>query len=131
MVNVSLPLSRVKELAEAIERPPYSLRPELLWNAYEKLDKSKVVKTGPQKLLTNIISLVRFALEETEKLEPYSATVNERYNQWLSEHTVNCNEFTEEQIEWLNMIKDHIVSSMAIEVDDFELAPFNAKGWAS
>jgi len=119
---------QVRELTEAIEKPPYSLNPELLWGAYERLDKSKVAKAGPQKLLTNIISLVRFALEETERLEPYSMTINDRYEQWLSEQEATGREFSDEQVEWLNMIKDHIVSSMAIEIDDFEYAPFNAKG---
>ena len=28
----------VRELAEAIERPPYNLTPESLWRAYERLD---------------------------------------------------------------------------------------------
>ena len=119
---------QVKELAEAIEKPPYSLKPELLWDAYERLDKSKVTKAGPQKLLTNIISLVRFALEEIDRLEPYPETINARYKQWLSKQKASGKEFTKEQTEWLNMIKDHIASSMAIEMDDFELSPFDNKG---
>ena len=87
-----------------------------------------MVKAGSHKLLTNIISLVRYALEETERLEPYSETINNRYEQWLSDQKASGRDFTEEQVEWLNMIKDHIVTSMAIETDDFEDTPFNAKG---
>jgi type I restriction enzyme R subunit len=51
----------IKELADAIRKPPYGLTPELVWLAYQQLEKSKVKDAGPQKLLTNIVSLVRFA----------------------------------------------------------------------
>ena len=37
-------------------------------------------------------------------------------------------EFTEEQMQWLVAIKDHIASSLMIERDDFEYAPFNQFG---
>ncbi len=61
----------VKELAEAIKLPPYNLTPEDLWRAYEHLDKSRVRGAGPQRLLTEVISLVRFALAQREVLEPF------------------------------------------------------------
>jgi type I restriction enzyme, R subunit len=30
-------------------------------------------------------------------------------------------------MDWLSMIKDHIATSLSIEVDDFEYTPFNTK----
>ena len=36
--------------------------------------------------------------------------------------------FSEEQMEWLRMIRDHISGSFHIEKDDFDLSPFDAKG---
>jgi type I restriction enzyme R subunit len=36
-----------------------------------------------------------------------------------------------EQIEWLRMIKDHIATTMTMEMEDFELAPFFEKGGAA
>lgn len=36
--------------------------------------------------------------------------------------------FTPEQIHWLEMIRDHITANLAIEVDDFDLAPFAQQG---
>jgi len=65
-----LSFSQIKQLAEAIEKPPYKLTPEILWKAYEQLEKSKVRGAGAQKLLTNIISLVRFAVGEARYLNP-------------------------------------------------------------
>ncbi len=36
--------------------------------------------------------------------------------------------FTEEQMQWLRMIKDYVAASYHIEKDDFDLHPFNAQG---
>ncbi len=118
----------IKRLAETIERPPYNLSPELLWQAYEQLAKSKVKGAGPQKLLTNIISLIRFAVGEYEILEPFSDTVSRRFEEWLSTQEKSGTKFTSEQKEWLAMIKDHIAASLSISMEDFEYAPFYEKG---
>jgi type I restriction enzyme R subunit len=125
-----LTYQEIKELAEAIKKPPYLLTTERLWQAYEQLEKSKVKRGGPQKLLTDIVSLLRFALGESKTLEPFSETVEERFQTWLSEQEATGREFKPEQMEWLMMIKDHIATSLSIGVDDFELAPFNQKGGA-
>jgi len=119
---------QIKQLAEAIKKPPYQLTPESVWQAYEQLEKAKVKKAGPQKLLTNIISLVRFAIGETDVLEPFSDTVDARFNNWLAEQEKTGRKFTQEQMHWLQNIKDHIASSMSIEKEDFELSPFHEKG---
>ena len=36
--------------------------------------------------------------------------------------------FTEEQMEWLRLIKDHIASSLSILPEDLDLTPFDRKG---
>ncbi len=36
--------------------------------------------------------------------------------------------FTPEQLAWLNLIRDHIATSLSIEPDDLELSPFNQRG---
>ena len=37
-------------------------------------------------------------------------------------------QFTEEQRQWLEAIRDHIATSLAIEPDDFEYVPFQQHG---
>ena len=118
---------QVQQLAQAIEKPPYHFTTEELWRAYERLDQSKVKGAGPHKLLTDIISLVRFAIGDTATLEPYKETVDQRFREWLNNQE---NEFSQEQLAWLKMIKDHIATSLRIEIDDFENIPFQAKGGA-
>ena len=118
----------IKQLAEAIQKPPYNLTTELLWQAYEQLEQSKVKKAGPQRLLTDIISLLRFALGEESELVPFAQIVNERFEKWIKQQEQQGKKFTPEQMNWLTKIKDHIASSLAIEKDDFELSPFIEKG---
>jgi type I restriction enzyme R subunit len=120
----------IKQLAEAIRKPPYNLTPELVWMAYEQLEKSKVKGAGPQKLLTNIVSLVRFTIGAVDVLEPFSETVNRRFDEWLSQEEKSGRKFSEEQKDWLKMVKDHIVTSLSIGIEDFENVPFNQKGGA-
>jgi len=101
-----------------------------VWMAYEQLEKSKVKGAGPQKLLTNIVPLVRFAIGAVDVLQPFSETVNQRFNDWLVEQEKQGRRFTPEQLEWLNMIKEHIATSLTIGIEDFENVPFNQKGGA-
>jgi type I restriction enzyme R subunit len=118
-----LTLQEIKELAEAIGRPPRGWTPELLWRAYEALDRSRVRGSGG-KVLSDIVSLVRFALHQEGELRPYRDEVNERFARWLAEQESNGRRFTEEQRQWLEAIRDHIASSLAIGEDDLEYVPF-------
>ncbi len=123
-----LTYEQIKKLADAIKKPPHNLTPEVIWKAYEQLEKSKVKGAGPQKLLTNIISLVRFATEHEDTLEPFPEVVDRRFEQWVEEQEASGTEFTAEQLEWLEMIKNHIASSVRISKEDFENTPFYQKG---
>lgn len=116
---------QIKQLAEAIEKPPYHLTPDLVWQAYEKLEKSKVKGAGTQKLLTNIISLVKYAIGESQILLPFTEMVDERFQTWLMD---TGHQFTPDQMEWLEMIKQHISTSLRIEMNDLEMAPFYERG---
>lgn len=126
--NRHLTYEQIQQLAEAINKTPYSLDTDKLWNAYEQLNKSKVRKAGPKKLLTDIISLIRFATGQEKILEPFSYTVDERFRDWLEKQGKSGKKFTKEQLEWLQMIKNHISTSVTLNKDDFELPPFYEKG---
>jgi type I restriction enzyme R subunit len=122
-----LTFKQIKELADAIQRPPRAWTPELLWQAYEKLDRSKVRGSGGR-LLTDIVSLVRFALHQGGELRPFQEQVHERFSAWLAQQETSGRKFTDEQRQWLGLIRDHIASSLAIERDDFEYVPFAQHG---
>ncbi len=122
-----LTFSEIKELADAIKKPPLGLTPERLWRAYETLEKSKVTGSGG-KQLTDIVSLVRHALDHDQTLTPFGEVVEQRFADWLREQETQGRTFTPEQQRWLTLIKDHIAASMTITVDDFEYTPFNEEG---
>ena len=79
-------------------------------------------------MLTDIISLVRFTIGDVEILEPFPETVTRRFDSWLTEQEQAGTIFTPEQREWLKMIKEHIATSLSIDMDDFEYTPFAEKG---
>ncbi len=119
---------QIKELAQAIEKPPYALTREAVWRAYEQLEQSKVRGAGPGRLLTDIISLVRFAAGQSDVLESFPLTVDQRFDSWLAGQAEGGRQFTAEQMKWLTKIKDHVAASLRIEMADFEYAPFYEMG---
>ena len=117
----------LRDLANTIGRPPRRWTPEALWAAYEALDKSKVHGSG-QRVTTDLVSLVRFALGEEDQLVPFPEKVNERYAAWLLQQENAGNEFSDEQRRWLEEIKDHIAAAMSMSSEDFDYTPFVERG---
>ncbi|MDE0141697.1 MAG: DEAD/DEAH box helicase family protein [Caldilineaceae bacterium] len=117
----------IKELADMLRLPPRAWTTERLWQAYRQLDRSRVRGSG-QRALADIVSLVRYAMGEEDELVPFEARANERFQAWMATQEVDGRTFTAEQRRWLEDIRDHIAGSVSIELDAFELAPFNQKG---
>lgn len=124
----ALSYAMVKELAQALSEPPYLLTTDALWRAYAQLSQSAARGGNVAKQLANIISLIRFEQGELETLELFSATVEKRYERWLAKEQAAGRKFSQVQLEWLAMIRDHIATSVHIEMDDFDDVPFNQKG---
>jgi type I restriction enzyme R subunit len=122
-----LTFKEIKELAHTIGRPPHSWTPERLWAAYETLDRSKVRGSGPR-TLTDIVSIVRFALEHEDELVPFADQVRERFERWVLQQEQSGVTFTDEQRIWLERIRDHVAASLGITVDDFDYTPFVEHG---
>jgi type I restriction enzyme R subunit len=119
----------VKALADALHAPPLNIDEGALWQAYATLRKDKVKGATQRRLLTDLVSLVRFAMQQTNELVPYPERVQANFKAWLAQHQqTDTNPFTQEQQHWLEMIRDHIAANLGIEIDDFEYAPFNAQG---
>jgi len=116
----------VKELAEAIGRPPHRWTAERLWEAYETLDASKV-RGSAGTVLTNIVSLVRFTLGDDDELAPFPDRVEERFEAWLLQQNAGRS-FTDEQLDWLRLIRDHLAASLSIEPRELLDPPFSQRG---
>ncbi len=111
----------LNELESALQQHSNLLTCESLGFAYRQVYPMQVRGNLGQR--TDIISLVRFAMGESAFLEPFSVSVNRRFGEWLASQT-----FTEEQLLWLEMIRDHIATSLDIRMEDFEYAPFAELG---
>ena len=118
----------IKDLANAIEKPPYLWNESQLWQAYAALEKSKVKGASGKRILTDLVSLVRFATHQDNELVPFPEKVNTNFNAWLGEQESRGRKFTDEQRHWLEMIRDHVAANLAVEPDDFEYAPFAQEG---
>jgi len=122
-----LTFAEVRELAQAIGRPPQSWTPGSLWDAYERLDSSRVRGSG-QRVLTDLVSLVRVALHQADELVAYPELVRERFGAWLLAQENAGRVFTQEQLLWLERIRDHVAASLGITADDFSYTPFVESG---
>ena len=118
----------IKDLATAIEKPPYLWNESHLWQAYAALEKSKVKGASGKRILTDLVSLVRFATHQDNELVPFPEKVSANFKAWIGEQGTRGKKFTDEQRHWLEMIRDHVAASLSIEPEDFELAPFNQEG---
>jgi len=81
-----------------------------------------------ERRLTDIVSLIRFALEKDEQLVPFSSRVEERFTNWLAQQQNTGRVFTDVQQRWLEMIRDHVAQSLEIDIDDFSYTPFVEEG---
>ncbi len=125
--QAGLRFRHVKELAHALKQPPHRLDPIRLWQAYEAVEPNSVKGTGGQQLV-DVIALVRHALDPATPLAPIGQTVEARYQAWLADRAAAGVTFTADQRRWLDAIKDHIATSLAIEQDDLDEVPFNQIG---
>ena len=109
-------------------RRPAPGTPEKLWRAYETLDRDRVRGASAQRLLTDLVSLVRFAMDRDDELAPFGERVRGRFDQWLARQRTAGRDFTTEQVRWLEMIRDHIAASVEMTVEDLDYAPFAEEG---
>lgn len=125
--RAGLRYSQVRELADALKRPPHGLHPERVWAAFAAVEPGRVKGQGGKKLV-DVVALVRHALDPATDLTPVEQTVEERYRGWLDEQARQGVAFTPEQRKWLDAIRDHIAASLSIDADDLADVPFNQMG---
>lgn len=118
----------LKALAATIQAPPRAWTPERLWRAYEILEGDNVRGASSQRLLTDIVSLIRFATHQDPELVPFGLRVRERFDQWLAQQGNRGTPFNADQLHWLEMMRDHIAASVDMTLEDLDYAPFAEAG---
>lgn len=117
----------IKALLTSLKADRPRLAPLTVWRAYAHLDDYK--GKDPRSELTALVALVRRVTGVDERLMRHSDRVRANFQRWImAEHAGAADKFTDEQMEWLRMIRDHLEASFRIERDDLEHAPFDGRG---
>lgn len=118
----------IKELADRIARPPYNWTPDIIWDAYVALDPEYAATKSTHRTLTDLVSLIRFAVGEDERLVPYADQVAERYASWLTQQEQAGTTFTAAERWWLDRIAEVIAASAGMETTALDASPFIENG---
>ena len=122
-----LTYAMIREVFDRLKNDKPRLAPLRVWQAYALLDDYK--GSQPVSELTALVALIRRACGIDAKVSAYSETVRRNFQNWImTHHSGGGEKFNEEQMEWLRMIRDHIVSSFHLDRDDLDMAPFDGKG---
>ena len=65
-----------------------------------------------RRTLTDLVQLIRFAMHHEDELLPRKEVVMLRFDIWLTEQQSAGREFTDEQLQWLRWMAEHIATSM-------------------
>jgi len=118
----------IKDLAEKIKAPPRNWTPDRLWRAYGTLYRDKVRGASGQRILSDIVSILRFALHKEDERVPFADRVKARFGNWMAQQESSGRKFSGEQLKWLEMIRDHVAISLGVTIDDFDYQPFVQEG---
>lgn len=119
-------ISKLKALYERLKAQGITI--DRLWDCYaiKKPDKVRGKSTIHQ--LADLIAIIRFEMGYGDNLQPFAETVNYNFMRWTLKRNAGAVHFSEEQMEWLRLIKDHIAVSLSIEPEDLDLNPFDRRG---
>lgn len=117
----------IRDLCEKIKTEQPLLAPSLVWRAYALLNSAQA--TSPKNELIALVSLIRKVSGIDQTLTSYDKTVDKNFQEWVFKKQAGAaTKFTEEQMQWLHMIKNYVATSFHVDNDDFELDPFNKNG---
>jgi len=120
-----LTFKMIRDLVDTIVADKPALAPLSVWRAYELLEK---VSGQPKNELVALVSLIRKVAGIDATLTSYDKTVDRNFQNWVFRKQAGTLKFTEEQMLWLRMLKDHIAASVSFSADDLDYTPFDAQG---
>ena len=122
-----LTYAMIRETFDRLKSDRPRLAPLRVWRAYSLLDEYK--GSQPINELTALVALIRRACGIDGTLSTHADTVRRNFQNWImARHSGAGEKFNDEQMEWLRMIRDHVVTSFHLDRDDLDMAPFDGKG---
>ena len=118
----------IHDLFDKLREFNASLTQQNIFIAYHSLTKSKEAF----KQLADIIQIIRYECQQISELTPFAEGVHARFKAWVFEKNRNTSEsnrpFTEEQMQWLRLIRDHIAVNASISIDAIKMGQFHQLG---
>jgi type I restriction enzyme, R subunit len=107
----------LKELRQALLTAP---------ERFTEANLQKAFEVAHHKALIDIISMVKSAAADSSRLLTAEERVNEAVKRVIAGRTL-----TQEQIKWMEYIRQHLVANLSIDKQDFEIVPVLADrgGW--
>ena len=122
-----LTFKMIKEVFDKLKLDKPTLAPDYVWAAYSQLEEVK--SKQPIDELTALVSLIRRACGIDSELKPFDKTIDDNFKNWIfKQNAGKHNRFTTEQMDWLRELKNHVVNSYHIEIEDLDFTPFDEKG---
>lgn len=77
-----------------------------LWDAYARVQESRVRGADVRHQMIDLVALVRFALGLDDELRPFADAVDKKFAEWVFRHNgKRTTAFTPEQMDWLRLMK--------------------------
>ena len=119
-------INKLQSLYEKLKAQGITI--DRLWDCYALKKPDKVRGKSTMHQLADLIAIIRFEMGYGDNLQPFAETVNYNFMRWTLKRNAGAVHFSEEQMEWLRLIKDHIAVSLSIEPEDLDLNPFDRRG---
>lgn len=119
----------LRELADSLQKHNGQLSKVNIFGAYKEFTKNNVML----KYLTDLIPIVKYEYGISKQIIPFSETVSTNFQKWTfqkNRHKAGekINPFSEEQMEWLRLIKEFIAMNGSMTLDAFNYGKFADKG---
>jgi type I restriction enzyme, R subunit len=99
----------IRSVMERLRADRPKLAPARVWQAYQLLEDCK---ESPVSELTALVGLIRRVAEIDGTLISYEAVVRRNFQNWIMRtHAGGGEKFDAAQMAWLQMIRDHVMSS--------------------
>lgn len=119
-------LAQIQDVLTALQQHAPRLAPLRVWEAYARLD-ALPANARPLTELTALVALLRRVCGFDRKLTPFGDTVRRNYRDWILRANAG-QPFDGRQTAWLELIRDHVITSLRMEKSDLDYAPFDARG---
>ncbi len=118
---------QLSAVVSALQADRPKLAPLHVWHAYARLADYK--GRHPVSDLTALVALIRCICGLDGELTPFEETVARNFKQWIfKRHAGKGEKFNTQQMEWLQMIRDHVAISAHIDAKALEYPPFDRVG---